>query len=335
MLEDGYAHLMKQQRYTRSWSTAAWSEQEASDSAHMPDLHFYLPKLNTKGTLFKASAATMEQRASEYCALVDALLSDDAPPVLCTLREDRLIRDFFGYWLRDDDFAKKARGSLTSASLSAPLVHRGARSSSPRSLPHGPEALFDRSMEFGPSRPQSLLHSAASHSTPSSCWSLCVEPRDSDSICTLAVSPRGPPTIIQAYRRYPDKLTLDNPFLMAHSGHECSDLDLPSPFPQSLPAQRLPLRRPLPAIPLPSKLAAELAYRPDISYTKPVPGCPVDLPAHDAPLSAPSDADDSVYEAPPAYGQTDQHQLLARAPVANATIWASAAPLVPRRPVHS
>ncbi|KAI0027544.1 hypothetical protein K488DRAFT_14151, partial [Vararia minispora EC-137] len=71
------------------------------------DIHDYLPKLTKRGTLFRTSASTVEQRKVELTALVKAFLSEDVPALIEELREDRTIRDFFGYWRRDHDLLIK------------------------------------------------------------------------------------------------------------------------------------------------------------------------------------------------------------------------------------
>jgi hypothetical protein len=79
---------------------------DPSLAIHIPDIDA-LPRLNKKGVLFVPSTATVAQRSSEYHALVNALLDNGLLAVLCKLRDDRLIHDFFGYWRRDYDLAKK------------------------------------------------------------------------------------------------------------------------------------------------------------------------------------------------------------------------------------
>lgn len=71
------------------------------------DIHDYLPTLTKKGTVFRASQTTIDQRAKELKALVDGLWTDDVPALLDELRNDRIIRDFFGYWRRDYELANK------------------------------------------------------------------------------------------------------------------------------------------------------------------------------------------------------------------------------------
>jgi hypothetical protein len=82
------------------------------------DVHAYLPKLTKKGTLFRASPATVEQRNREYSALVKALLAPDLPPLLREVRALRTVRDFFGYWRRDHDLVRKTARPRTSGGIS-------------------------------------------------------------------------------------------------------------------------------------------------------------------------------------------------------------------------
>ena len=91
------------------------------------DVHEIIPKLTKKGTLFRASQATIEQRTREFSALIEALFRDDLPTLIMELRANRVIKDFFGYWRRDKDHdrkynesvAKEARASRTSITSSA------------------------------------------------------------------------------------------------------------------------------------------------------------------------------------------------------------------------
>ena len=76
------------------------------------DIHHYIPRLNKKGTLFRPSQATIEQRGQEFKALMHALFQDDVPMLVQELRDTRLVRDFFGYWRRDVDHDRK-RQSLS------------------------------------------------------------------------------------------------------------------------------------------------------------------------------------------------------------------------------
>jgi hypothetical protein len=85
----------------------------------------YLPMLTKKATVFRASQATIDQRAVELKALVEALFQADVPALVDELRSTRTVTDFFGYWRRDYDLAEKQgahtskpRGSITSSVFS-------------------------------------------------------------------------------------------------------------------------------------------------------------------------------------------------------------------------
>ncbi|EJD06871.1 uncharacterized protein FOMMEDRAFT_17337 [Fomitiporia mediterranea MF3/22] len=73
------------------------------------DVHEVLPRLTKKGTLFRASKETIEQRGREFKALIEALLreGDDVPMLIQELRQLRVVRDFFGFWRRDQDRLQK------------------------------------------------------------------------------------------------------------------------------------------------------------------------------------------------------------------------------------
>lgn len=75
------------------------------------NVHDYLPKLSKKGTLFRPSQSTIDQRHKEFSALINAFFKDDVPALVRELRDDRVLRDFFGYWRRDNDLLTKKSGS--------------------------------------------------------------------------------------------------------------------------------------------------------------------------------------------------------------------------------
>ncbi|KAI0067298.1 hypothetical protein BV25DRAFT_1819625 [Artomyces pyxidatus] len=74
------------------------------------NIHDYLPKLTKRGTLFRPSQSTIDQRQQEFSALIEAFFQPDVPTLISDLREDRAIRDFFGYWRRDHDLTLKRNG---------------------------------------------------------------------------------------------------------------------------------------------------------------------------------------------------------------------------------
>ncbi|KAG1770947.1 hypothetical protein EDD22DRAFT_948154 [Suillus occidentalis] len=78
------------------------------------DIHKYIPKLTKKGTLFRASQATVDQRSAEFRAMINAFYQEDLPMLLKELMATRTFTDFFGYWRRDHDLAIKIQRSQAS-----------------------------------------------------------------------------------------------------------------------------------------------------------------------------------------------------------------------------
>lgn len=87
------------------------------------DIHEHLPRLSKKGTVFRASQSTIDQRQKEFRALVEALFSDDMPSLIQELRTTHNVTDFFGLWRRDYDLMEKSpkciRNSVTSSVFSS------------------------------------------------------------------------------------------------------------------------------------------------------------------------------------------------------------------------
>ncbi|KAG2369086.1 hypothetical protein BDR07DRAFT_1324114 [Suillus spraguei] len=93
------------------------------------DIHKFIPKLTKKGTLFRTSQATVDQRFAEFSAMIHAFFQEDLPVLLKELMVTRTFTDFFGYWRRDHDlaiktqknqtFPAKPRRSVSSSMLSA------------------------------------------------------------------------------------------------------------------------------------------------------------------------------------------------------------------------
>ncbi len=81
------------------------------------DVHSYLPRLNKKGTLFRPSVAVIQQRGREFESMIMALWQEDCPTLFKELRELSQIRDFFGYWQRDDDRLRKSGISVAGGNL--------------------------------------------------------------------------------------------------------------------------------------------------------------------------------------------------------------------------
>ncbi|KAJ7678972.1 hypothetical protein DFH06DRAFT_502445 [Mycena polygramma] len=77
-------------------------------------IHDFVPRLTKKGTMFRASQATIDQRQAELTAFITALFVDNVPTLLEDFRRDRIVTDFFGFWRRDQDIQKKANAATPS-----------------------------------------------------------------------------------------------------------------------------------------------------------------------------------------------------------------------------
>ncbi|KAJ6576654.1 hypothetical protein DFH09DRAFT_1149939 [Mycena vulgaris] len=89
-------------------------------------IHDLVPKLTKKGTMFRASQATTDQRQAELTAMIAALWQENVPTLLEDFRKERTVTDFFGFWRRDQDIQKaankaspKPRSSVSSSVFSA------------------------------------------------------------------------------------------------------------------------------------------------------------------------------------------------------------------------
>ncbi|KAJ7364212.1 hypothetical protein DFH08DRAFT_930225 [Mycena albidolilacea] len=89
------------------------------------NIHDLVPRLTKKGTMFRASQATIDQRQAELTAFIAALWQENVPTLLEDFRKERTVTDFFGFWRRDQDIQKtankspsKPRSSVTSSVFS-------------------------------------------------------------------------------------------------------------------------------------------------------------------------------------------------------------------------
>ncbi|KAI0367988.1 hypothetical protein BV20DRAFT_969822 [Pilatotrama ljubarskyi] len=123
ILEGEYALMARQKRarlqagkgvkkngvYIHSDQAASFESLPPGPDANMiaKDIHAIIPRLTKKGTLFRASQATIEQRGREFEAMINGLFKEDVPTLMRELRDSRVCRDFFGYWRRDLDHDRK------------------------------------------------------------------------------------------------------------------------------------------------------------------------------------------------------------------------------------
>ena len=119
------------------------------------DIHNHVPKLTKKGTIFRASQATINQRHSEFQAMINALFDEDVPTLIKELRTTHTFTDFFGFWRRDHDLARKLGKELT------PTKSRNTITGSPLS-----EYFFASSpslLDMLPSSPRQGLQHQSTH----------------------------------------------------------------------------------------------------------------------------------------------------------------------------
>lgn len=140
------------------------------------DVHGHLPRLTKRGTLFRASQATIEQRQGEIQTLIETLFSDDMPALIQEIRASSVVTDFFGLWRRDYDAldhspkaARSATTSLFSSYFSESTPSLSSRSSisperPPNSLPNSPFKKPSSNRSSRESRPRSSSGSTRSSS---------------------------------------------------------------------------------------------------------------------------------------------------------------------------
>jgi hypothetical protein len=145
------------------------------------DLHQCLPKLTQRGTFFGATQATVDQRHKEFSAFINALFEEDVPSLIKELREDRVIRDFFGYWRRDYDLALKEDGRRP---RTAPFDSVRNMSFISSFFSTSSVSLSTPRADLPPISPRSASLSQRSH-TPDSILSL----PDADSVLSAAPKP--------------------------------------------------------------------------------------------------------------------------------------------------
>ncbi|KAL1666849.1 hypothetical protein GGF50DRAFT_125338 [Schizophyllum commune] len=160
------------------------------------DVHDLIPRLTKKGTFFRASQETIEQRATELRRLIEALFRDDVPALLNDLRNDRMVTDFFGYWRRDYDLAKKQGrepefGSSRS-SIGTNTQFSGAQSEASGSRSSGGRHNSSSSLDYGSdttTSPRSSRTSGSKRISMSSSSSSSGSSRHS-------MSSAGPPVVV-------------------------------------------------------------------------------------------------------------------------------------------
>ncbi|KAG1857947.1 hypothetical protein C8R48DRAFT_775399 [Suillus tomentosus] len=202
------------------------------------DIHRYIPKLTKKGTLFRASQATVDQRFVEFRAMIDAFFKEDLPMLLKELMATRTFTDFFGYWRRDHDLAiktqkiqtspAKPRRSMSSSMLSAyfspsnPATSDDVPSStsvteSPKKLPRRGSGTSD-SLSSGISlKDQPTTRSRAN--AHSAGLTISLPSRGSKSTLSSSSSSPSPVTPRRSSNRLPMVVTHEAPITFGHNPH--------------------------------------------------------------------------------------------------------------------
>ncbi|KAJ7126833.1 hypothetical protein C8R44DRAFT_779695 [Mycena epipterygia] len=115
------------------------------------NIHDLVPRLTKKGTMFRASQATTDQRQAELTAFVEALFKEHVPTLLEDFRRDRIVTDFFGFWRRDHDIQKAANKSppkpRSSVSSSVFSTYFSAAGDSREDIVHRTRALSSASSD--------------------------------------------------------------------------------------------------------------------------------------------------------------------------------------------
>lgn len=191
MLEQTYSRLAREKRqrlqagkgvkkdgfYQQDKASSWESLPPGPDPNHIAkDIHEIIPKLSKKGTLFRTSQATVDQRYQQLTALMEALFDFEVSTLIKDLRTDRQVTDFFGYWRRDHDFFLKEQSKIgkssrssTGSTVSSLYSHRststahtaltvGSTASEADSIPYSVSA-------YTPELPPSL-NPPPSHSSP-------------------------------------------------------------------------------------------------------------------------------------------------------------------------
>jgi hypothetical protein len=229
------------------------------------DIHEHVPMLTKKGTVFRASHATIEQRAAELKAMVEGLLKDDVPTLIEELRSSRTVTDFFGVWRRDFDLSEKqqARSTKSRTSVTSSVFSSYFSSSNLN--------LHDTDHERSPSpRPPSTLRSFSTSDTTFRHRFRKSSSDSSDASPSRLSRPRASSTASSDFSSTQSDRSLDSPtnftaptivvddlpITFNHNPHRRSDpyiVERPSSALVVLPEDR------------------EMCLKPDTSFSKPPP----------------------------------------------------------------
>jgi hypothetical protein len=137
------------------------------------DIHKYLPTLTRRGTLFRATQATIDRRQAELIAFIQVLFSDDMPALIKEILDSSIISDFFGLWQSDFDFIKESqtltspRKSLTNSVFSSYFSASNPSLPSSGAAPrNSPPKVYNRSHRSNTPHPLSLSSSTDNFGEP-------------------------------------------------------------------------------------------------------------------------------------------------------------------------
>ena len=142
------------------------------------DIHEHLPILTRRGTIFRASQATIDRRQEELIAFIRALFSDDMPALIQEIRVSTVVSQFFGLWRSDFDFANSQKSTTDPIPRKSPTnsIFSSYFSASNPSLPSS-----DKSLRSSSSRTYVRSHRST---TP--------RPRSLTSLSDISEEPRYP-----------------------------------------------------------------------------------------------------------------------------------------------
>ena len=150
-LEEEYARaaLEKRKRLSQGKGVIGFNGQYKKDMAASwdslpagPDhrsvaqnIHQYLPTLTKRGTFFRPSQATIDQRQAELITFIEALFKDGMPSLIEEIRVSNVVSEFLGLRGSDFDIAQESRKSQGKSTVPRKSLTNPHFSASHRSLP--------------------------------------------------------------------------------------------------------------------------------------------------------------------------------------------------------
>ena len=192
-LEEEYARaaLEKRKRLSQGKGVIGFNGQYKKDMAASwdslpagPDhrsvaqnIHQYLPTLTKRGTFFRPSQATIDQRQAELITFIEALFKDGMPSLIEEIRVSNVVSEFLGLRGSDFDIAQESRKSQGKSTVPRKSLTNPHFSASHRSLPaditHRSSRLPSHSKVYS----KSLSSIEACPTAPTSINEISEEPR--------------------------------------------------------------------------------------------------------------------------------------------------------------